>query len=203
MDKRKKITIIIVVFVLAFIVGLIVAKPLHHGEHNGGQVTNNNQETKLGTIASEEDLSKIVDKVYEGLDENLLPKLETVPIIVSDENAVKMLTGLDNGNDLEFAVISQPLMNAQAYSLVLAKVKDNVNANDIAKKMSEQVDVRRWICVEAEKVYATNSGNIVCLVMTDAETAKKVYDSFKNLAGSTEQEYERTAEEIDLPPDMY
>ena len=49
------------------------------------------------------------------------------------------------------------MMSSQAYSLVLVKVKDGVDANNIAKTMSEKIDTRKWICVSAEKLYATSS----------------------------------------------
>ena len=38
--------------------------------------------------------------------------------------------------------------------------------------------------------------------MSNADTAKTVYDSFKTLAGSVGQEFERTAEQPELPEDM-
>ena len=61
--------------------------------------------------------------------------------------AVKSATGLENANDLEYIVISEPMITSQAYSLVLAKVKEGKNASEIAKTMNENIDARKWICV--------------------------------------------------------
>ena len=94
-------------------------------------------------------------------------------------------------------------MTSQAYSLVLAKVKAGINANEIAKQMSENVDQRKWICVSAEKVYATSSGDIVFLVMSSEEKAKPIYEKFKTLSGNIGQEYEKSEEEIELPEEMF
>ena len=69
--------------------------------------------------------------------------------------------------------------------------------------MKENIDTRKWICVSAEKVYSTSSGDIVCLVMSSEEMAKPVYEKFKELAGNVGEEYTKTEEEIDLPPEMY
>ena len=83
-------------------------------------------------------------------------------------------------------------MSSQAYSLVLAKVKSGANASKIAETMKDNIDTRKWICVTAEKVYATSSGDVVFLVMTRTDLADAVYNSFKTLAGSVGTEFERT-----------
>ncbi len=196
MEKSKKIAIIVVAIIA--IVAVVVAIVMTNKNKDSKKEENT---SKLGEINSAEDLEKIIDKVYEGK-ENDLPALQTQTIEVTDDRLVQTYTGLENGQDLEYLVVSEPLMNAQAYSFVLTKVKNGVDANKIAKDMSNNIDTRKWICVSAEKLYATNSGNIVCLVMADEDWAKLVYDSFKELAGTVGEEYEKT-EEIDLPPEMY
>lgn len=161
----------------------------------------NKNTTKLGEITGAGDLEKIIDKVYEGNEE--LPGVQTQTIDVTDNTMVQSFTGLESGKELEYLVASEPLMSSQAYSFVLAKVKDGVDANKVAKDMSEKVDTRKWICVSAEKVYATNSGNVVCLVMSNEEWAKPVYEKFKELAGEFGKEYTKTEEEAELPLEMY
>lgn len=162
---------------------------------------NSKPKTKLEAINSAEDLSALVDKIYAG--QKALPSLQTQVIDVTDADSVKLFTGLENGDKLEYAVVSEPMITSQAYSLVLAKVKAGNNANEIAKQMSENVNTNKWICVSAEKVYATSSGDIVCLVMSKEEMAKPIFEKFKTLSGSTEQEYEKSEEEIELPAEMY
>lgn len=154
-------------------------------------------------IASENDLSLYVDSLYSGIKGNLYPSLENQVIDVTDSETVNHMTGLKNGDDLEYLVVSEPMMSSQAYSLVIAKVKTGVSADSIAKTMIDNIDTRKWICVEAEKVYATSSGNIVFLVMSSEEMAKPVYEEFKNRAGTIGEEYEKTAEEVELPEEMY
>lgn len=95
------------------------------------------------------------------------------------------------------------MMSSQAYSLVLVKVKDGVDADKIAKSMSEQIDIRKWICVSAEKLYATSSGDVVCLVMSSEERAKPIYEKFKKLAGTIGEEYIKTEEPSELPEELY
>lgn len=181
-----KKTIIIIISILLVLSIIIV-----------GIVLNKKPKTKLAEINSAEDLATLIKNIYKGMEDEL-PSLMTQTIDVNDSDMVKMTTGLENGNNLKYAVVSEPMMSSQAYSLVIVKVKDGVNANEIAKLMSENVNTRKWICVSAEKVYATSSGNIAMLVMADEEWAKPVYEKFKNLAENVDKEYEKTEEESNV-----
>ena len=58
--------------------------------------------------------------------------------------------------------------------------------------MSEKIDTRKWICVSAEKLYATSSGDVVFLIMTNEEMATPIYEKFKTLAGNVNEVYEKT-----------
>lgn len=198
MKKSTKIAILVIAILAIIAVVVAVVMNLNKGNSDDKKGTESSQ---LGEIASAEDLEKIIDKLYEGKEDNL-PALQTQQIETTDDVVVNMLTGLENGQDLEFLVASEPLMSSQAYSLVIAKVKSGVDANKIAEKMNENVDQRRWICVSAEKVYSTSSGDVVFLIMSNEETAKPIYDKFKSLAGTVGKEYVKEEPEIELPPEM-
>ena len=196
--KKSVIISIIAVLIIAGVVALFATGMFGKKEKKTGNTTSNTSietsiESNLGIIETSEDLSKLVEKLYEK-EENLLPSLQTQEVDISDDEMVKFITGLDNGKDLEFVVVSEPMMSSQAYSLILAKVKDGVSANDISKSMHEKVDARKWICVTAEKVYATSSNDIVMVIMSSEDMAKPIYEKFKTLAGTVGQEYERAGE---------
>lgn len=196
MKKSTKIAILVIA-ILA-IIAVVVAVVINLNKRNNDDKKDANQ---LGEIASAQDLEKIIDKLYEGREDNL-PALQTQQIEVTDDITVNMLTGLQSGQDLEFLVASEPLISSQAYSLVIAKVKNGVDANKIAKNMNDNVDQRKWICVSAEKVYSTSSGDVVFLIMSSEETAKPIYEKFKSLAGTVGKEYVKEEPEIELPPEM-
>lgn len=188
--KKSTILVLVIVVIVAVILGIVLV------------MNNSSKEaTNLKEVKSNEDLITLVNDVYNG-SEAEITGVETLEIDLTDETSVKSYTGLDNADSLEYAVVSEPLISSIPYSLVAIKVKNNVNANEIAKAMSENIDMRKWICVSAEKLYATNSGNIVFLVMAETDRAKSVYDSFKNIAGTVGKEYEKEAEVEELPPDM-
>ena len=162
----------------------------------------NTSSSNLPAIASAENLSTLVDSIYAGVTDEM-PGVMTQPIDVTDKDAVSYMTGLETGDELEYLVVSEPMMSSQAYSLVVAKVKSGANASKVAETMKNNIDTRKWICVTAEKVYATNSGDVVFLVMTRADLAESVLNSFKNLAGNTGKVFERTEQQAELPEDMY
>ena len=190
MNKKTSIIILVVICVIALIGGII-----------SGYMSEDKKQTSNLSISSTDDLTALVDKIYEGVSIEM-PMVMTMPIDTTDADAVKSYTGLDTDNEIEYAVVSEPLMSSQAYSLVLVKVKNGINADEVAETMNKQINERKWLCVTAEKIYSVASGDVVCLVMTNAETAKPVFESFKTIAGSVGQAYERNAEELEMPEDM-
>ncbi len=184
--------IIIVLVIIAIIAGAIVAIVM---------VNKNAKEKSSLKIESSEDLKDLIEDVYEKVGK---PKLmvDTMTIDVSDDTMVSSVTGLENGDDFEYLVVSEPLTSSQPYSFVLGKVKSGVNSNKVAKDIFENINPRKWICVSADKVCVTSSGDVVCLIMTDKENTDKIYKGFKEIAGSVGKEYSKDVEEEELPPDM-
>lgn len=191
MNKTVK-TVLIAIVVVALVVAISYAV----------LVVNKKPKTNLEPITSGDDLVALVDKIYEGQGD-LYSSLMTQVIDVTDNDSVPYYTGLENAESLEYLAVSEPMMMSQAYSLVLAKVKDGVDANAVAKEMSEKIDTRKWVCVSAEKLYATSSGDVVFLIMTNEEMATPVYEKFKTLAGNVNEVFEKTEEAVELPEDMY
>ena len=187
MNKTTKIILAVVAVAVVAVVGVIL-------------MMNSKSGSNLN-VSSAEDLTALVDKIYEGVSIEM-PMLMTQEIDMTDVETVKYVTALENVDDLEYVAMSEPMMTSQAYSLMLVKVKAGADANSIAKTMNENVDERKWICVTAEKIYSVASGDVVCLVMSNADTAKTVFESFKTIAGGIAEEFERTAEEPEMPEDF-
>lgn len=190
MNKTVKIIIAVVIAIVAVVAILV-----------GVFAFGNSKPKSNLTINSAEDLTTLVDQIYAGVSIEM-PMLMTMPVDTTDADSVKYMTGLENAENVEFAVVSEPMMSSQAYSMVLVKAKDGADVDEMAKSMNEDIDERKWICVTAEKIYTATSGNVICLVMSNPDTAKTVYESFKTIAGGIGEEYERTAETPEMPEDM-
>ena len=189
--KKQTITIIIIaVIILAVILGAIL-------------IINKNKGNEGGKIETVGQMKEMFKTIYSKLGEEL-PNLETQEISVEDETQVKAYTGLKSNKNIEKIVASEPLMSSQAYSAVTVKVKSGANIEEIKKEMLENINMSKWICVSAEKMYITNNGNTIFMVMSSEDWAKPVYNEFKEYVGNNiGKELEKAEEEnINLPPQI-
>lgn len=191
--KKQTIAIILVIAVLIIaVIGIVVATSNKNG----------NSEAKIETVGQMKSMMKTINS---NLKEQL-PQLEIEEIDISDEELVKAYTGLQSNENVEKLVVSEPLMNAQAYSAVVLKVKPGADIEKMKQEIIDNIDMGKWICVSAEKLYVTNSDNIIFLVMSDKEWAKLVYEEFKKYVDNKiGKELEKSEEEenIELPPEMF
>lgn len=191
--KKQTIAIILVIAVLIIaVIGIVVATSNKNG----------NSEAKIETVGQMKSMMKTINS---NLKEQL-PQLEIEEIDISDEELVKAYTGLQSNENVEKLVVSEPLMNAQAYSAVVLKVKPGADIEKMKQEIIDNIDMGKWICVSAEKLYVTNSDNIIFLVMSDEEWAKLVYEEFKKYVDNKigkELEKSEEEEDIELPPEMF
>ena len=128
-----------------------------------------------GTLNDTNSMKSGLKTIYKGLS---LPELDIK--VLKNDNDIKGYTNLENVDDIEAVVASEPLINAQAYLALLIKVKDQANVEKVKEDLYNRIDMNRWICVSADKLYITNNGNTIFLVMSEEDWAKEVYNSFKN-----------------------
>ncbi len=194
--KKTTIAIISVLVIIAIIVGAVIAIQSSKKDN-----TDNNKEVKLQTA---DDMVNMLNTIY-SKETVQLPQLETAVIDVTDEVQVATYTGLQSNENVEELVVSVPFINAQAYSVAVVKVKENADIEKMKQEMKDNIDMRRWICVSAEKLYITNYENVIFLVMSSEELAKPVYDEFKNFVGNKiGQELEKSEDTgIDLPDEIF
>ena len=191
MKKQTMITIIVIAIIaIIAIVGFVIVK-------------NNNNTTNGGTsvkIESGKDMKSMLKSIY-SKNKDVLPELETEEIDVSNSDLVTSYTGIQSTGNVESLVVLEPLMSSQAYSAVALKVKSNANIETVKEEILNNVDMRKWICVSAEKLYVTNYNNIIFFVMSDEDWATATYNSFKEYVGNKiGKELQKSGEEdIELP----
>ena len=184
-EKNKKknrkgaiaFVILSIVLVIAIIVGAVYA------------IYRNQPKTYTQIVSSTDDMQNMINTIYEGVEAELPPTLNTQVVDISNVDILKSYTGLSSNENIDAVVVSEPMIGSQAYSLILVKVKDGQDANAIAKEMSENIDTRKWICVEAEKLYATSQDNLAVLIMASDEWATPVYNKLKEMLPSHSEEY--------------
>lgn len=153
-----------------------------------GNSGKNDGENGAGQAGPEGTLSEIIDEIYENKDPGLM--VATMDVTISDSNSLKSYTGLDSADKISEACVSETMIGAQAYSLVLARVKDSADAEDVANAMKSGIDRRKWICVEADDLRVAACGDVVMLIMvssqlSDAVTAAEIVEAFKTVCGGS------------------
>lgn len=192
MKKQTMAIIAVIVILVIAIIGITVLM---------GNKNNNGEGSKIETVGQ---MKSMLETIYSNLD-GQLPVLETAEMDVSDGDAVTVYTGLQSNENVESLVVSEPLMNAQAYSVAIVKVKEGADIESMKQEMLDNIDTRKWICVSAEKLYITNNENVIFLVMASDEWATPVYEEFKKFVDNNiGKELEKTEQEedIELPPEI-
>ena len=157
-----------------------------------------------GSVETPKNINDIINTINKN-NKDVLPELETMKVDIKNIDEVTSYTGLKTNDGIESIVVSVPLITAQAYSVAIVKVKDNADVEKIKQEMLDNIDMRRWICVSAEQLYITNSGNVIFSVMADKDIAKAVYNDFKKYVNNNigkELEKSNNEENIELPSEM-
>lgn len=166
-------------------------------------VLNSNKESKTNeTLQTAGDIKKMLETIYKNLADEL-PELTTEEINLKESELVESLTGLKSTDDINTLVVSEPVMGSQALEVAVIKTKEKTDNEAMMQNIKDNVDMSRWICVSAEKLYIVNSGDVIFMVMADNDRAKSIYDEFvkymDNKVGKT-LEKGATLEEL---PDEY
>ena len=134
--------------------------------------------------APDAELSGLVDSIYAEYEVPIMTVVTAVD--VNDSTWIKPYTGLDDGSQLDAAVVSESAIGSQAYSLVLVRVADGVDAAQVADQMAAGIDPRKWVCVTADDIMVGSAGNIAMLVMVDSQldiSAQSIADAFVKVEG--------------------
>ena len=157
--------------------------------------------------APDAELSDMVDAIYKIQPVELMG-METTGIDLTDETWYGYLAGLtaDNVGKVDAAVISEPMTGSQAYSLVLLRLRDKADAREVADSMEENISMRKWVCVEADKARVVSFEDKLLYVMADSElvdvdlladAAAKAFNTTFDVDDSLVNE-----DESELPPEL-
>ncbi|MCI7332368.1 MAG: hypothetical protein MSH48_01715 [Mollicutes bacterium] len=171
MNKKNKpliigVSLIVLVIALLVIIMFVIGK----------------SKESVSKFKTSDDLKNMINTIYNELGDTL-PALDFQNIDSSTES-FKYYTGLSDSTNVEFFVVSEPLMNAQAYSLVVLKVKDTSKIETMKQEMYNNINMAKWLCVSAEKLYITNSDDIIFMVMASDNWATPVYNGFKKFVNN-------------------
>ena len=140
-------------------------------------LTGCNQNSSLAS----DSLDNIMSKIYKGISEDELPMYLENEKLTKDTIASYIGT-----SDIEWkeAIASESGVGSIAHSIVLIRMDDNATSKDIIdakKKIEENVNPAKWICVEAEKVYVESNDKLIVVIMTFEDMADTLRNNFLEL----------------------
>lgn len=133
-------------------------------------------------------LPEIIEKIYAQKESGLM--VMTMEPDLTDLDALPYYTGLKEATKIKAAAVSESAFGSQAYSLVLVRLNDAKDAEEIANAMLEGIDTRKWCCVCADDVRVAAYGDVVMFIMTSTEfvsggaaSAQELTDAFATVCG--------------------
>lgn len=131
-------------------------------------------------------LEEILGQINEAHGETELP-LVSMPLDLTEMEGVTYNTGLTSVDNVKEIVISEHMMG-QPYSLVLVRANSAEDAAAIAQEMYDNINTRKWVCVEADTKVAAYYGDVAMFFMVTSDfaemtTTDKVLDAFKTVCG--------------------
>ena len=127
---------------------------------------------------------ELLNKIYENVTVEL--PLMTMPIDLADEFAVVTYTGAETAEGMIEGAFNESMIGAQAYSLSLVKCESADAAAALAQTMFDNIDTRKWVCVEATEKQAVVCGDLAFFVMLNPEygvTADQIVEAFTTVVG--------------------
>ena len=146
--------------------------------------------TACGQQATQSAYPGTMTELVEGIYRNCTQQPEfalgdPTPIDTSDAFALQSYLGLTDASLVQEAVFSEPMINAQAYSLCALRVAEGKNPKDVAQGVLDGVDPRKWICVEADQVRVGVWGDTVVLAMVSSDLAPNLADDLMTAYSKT------------------
>lgn len=131
------------------------------------------------------ELSALIDQLFQQVPVEL--PLMTMPVDLADEFARETYLGGAAAEGIEAAAFSESMIGAQAFSISVVRCADADTAKAVAQTMFDNINTRKWICVEATDKLAASHDNVAIFVMVDPElgaTAETLMNGFSTVFGA-------------------
>ena len=129
---------------------------------------------------------ELMNKLYENVTVELSLMTETLESALADDEMFTYLTTLTSKEGIVDAAVSLPMMGAQAYHVVLVRADSAEKAAEAAQFMFDNMDMARWVCVQATEKQAVVCGDLAFFVMLDPQygvTCDQIVEGFTAVCG--------------------
>lgn len=155
---------------------------------NNDDTAENNDSAENNDAAAGETPAEIIVKLNEHKQPQFM--IGEISVDLADSDAVLYYTGLESAEKIKEVSVFEAMMGSQAFSVVVARLNDAADAEEVANGMKNGIDQRKWVCVEADDLRVVAAGDLVMLVMISSEyaadvTAADYVDAFTSYVGGT------------------
>ena len=134
-------------------------------------------------------MEELLNKVIEIQPVEFMGMAMTLDLTDASEDGLWMIsnfTGLENADSISEAAVYEPMMGSLPYSMVMVRTAEGADVAAVAEHMKNNIDQRKWICVEADDLQVVSFGDVVMLIMVGSETgmtSQAFVDAFAQVCG--------------------
>lgn len=153
----------------------------------GAMVACGTKEEKKDSVKNlEGTMEEVIASVQEAHGAVELP-LMSMTLDLSDVDGLTYNTSLTSADKVKEIAISEPMMG-QPYSLVMVRANSAEDAAAVAQEMYDNIDTRKWVCMEADTKVAAHYGDVAMFFMVSSDfaeqtTTDKMVGAFKTVCG--------------------
>ena len=130
---------------------------------------------------------KLIEAIYANHAAIDLPLMSMV-VDLTDADFLAANTGLASAENVTEVVMNESMIGAQPYSMVVVKVAEGADAAAVAQEMFDNINQRKWVCVEADTKIAAYTEDAVMLFMVGSDfaemaTTQTMVEAFKAAVG--------------------
>jgi len=120
---------------------------------------------------AKEILDKVLEKKPTDFASATLTDDPSFPDLTKSENADMLgyYIGVKDNTIVEDIAVSESAFGMQPYSMIVLKVKEGTDVDATKKAILDGIDMRKWMCVNADKLVVTNCGNVIFILMSTDE----------------------------------
>ncbi len=157
--------------------------------------------TNAPAVQLEGTLEEISNKILENATTIEMMLAPPTPVDFADVEAAKYYIGVDPTDKVDSAVFTEPMIGSIPFSMVLIDAKDGVDIESLKNEVLESINLRKWVCVSAEKAIVSNCGDKILMIMSTEVIADDVYAAFNTVAsGAASPALTRAGEVSEEPP---
>lgn len=143
-------------------------------------------ETTPAVAAPAGTTAELIDGIYSNITVELALVTETTEGALADAEMFTYLTTIESMEGIVDASVSMPMMGSQAYHLALVRAESAEKAAEVAQFMFDNMDMARWVCVQATEKQAVVCGDLALFIMLDPQygtTSDQIVEAFTAVCG--------------------